>query len=361
MCKKLTIDDCKKHAKSKGGVCLSKEYKNNYTKMLWECREGHQWEASFSGIKNFDYWCLKCYHQSMLLTIEDCIKFAKEKNGKCLSKEYIRGDKKLLWGCEKGHIWEASFTNIRRGSWCKKCAIQKSRLTLHDCLEFAHNKEGKCLSNVYKNNITKMLWECENQHRWEASFNDVRKCWCPKCSGVIIVTIEDCYNLATNNNGKCLSNEYKNAHTKMLWECQNKHQWEATCHNIKSGKWCPKCSLKKSQKKLTSIVEEIFPNFEIIVEKRFKWLGLMSVDIYIPKLKLAIEYDGEQHFKPVRFGGMPVKLAVERFKEQKKRDKKKNKLILKHKESVKYFIRISYTEKLNKKNIIKILKTEGLL
>jgi len=53
--------------------------------------------------------------------------YAIDKNGKCLSHEYINGDTKLLWECEKSHQWEAMPRKILEGSWCSECAIEKNR------------------------------------------------------------------------------------------------------------------------------------------------------------------------------------------------------------------------------------------
>ena len=47
--------------------------------------------------------------------------------------------------------------------------------------------------------------------------------------------------LATKNNGKCLSTEYCNRNTKYLWECEKGHQWSATLQNISRTAWCPNC------------------------------------------------------------------------------------------------------------------------
>ena len=44
----------------------------------------------------------------------------------------------------------------------------------------------------------------------------------------------------------------------------------------------------------------------------------MSYDIYICGLKIAIEYQGKQHFEPVEFFG-----GVKNYQEQQKRDKLK--------------------------------------
>ena len=60
--RKITIKKCQQVAKERGGKCLSTEYKNSSKKMLWECSEGHQWDASYSSIKHESSWCRKCYN-----------------------------------------------------------------------------------------------------------------------------------------------------------------------------------------------------------------------------------------------------------------------------------------------------------
>ena len=53
---------------------------------------------------------------------------------------------------------------------------------------------------------------------------------------------------------------------------------------------------------LANIIQNIFP--DSIRQYRAKWLGKYIIDIFIPSKNIAIEYQGEQHYKPVkRFGG----------------------------------------------------------
>ena len=54
--------------------------------------------------------------------IEDMQKLAISRSGRCLSKNYINTNTKLKWQCKKGHIWEAIPSNIKKGTWCPKCA-----------------------------------------------------------------------------------------------------------------------------------------------------------------------------------------------------------------------------------------------
>ena len=83
----------------------------------------------------------------------------------------------------------------------------------------------------------------------------------------------------------------------------------------------------------------------------FDWLKTTSghkqeIDILVPDVKLAIEYDGEQHFMAVpRFGG------EEELKQTKRRDKLKDSKIKAHPEDVQYFVRFSYKEPLTEEYV----------
>lgn len=43
-------------------------------------------------------------------------------------------------------------------------------------------------------------------------------------------------------------------------------------------------------------------------------------DYYISQINLIVEYNGAQHYKPVRFGNIPLEQAKENFEKQKIRD-----------------------------------------
>jgi len=92
----------------------------------------------------------------------------------------------------------------------------------------------------------------------------------------------------------------------------------------------------------------------------FSWLkgpggGQQEIDIYFPNLKLAVEYDGEQHFKPIKFGNYTEDQSRKQLKYTKKLDRNKNKLIKQHPEDVDHFIRFNYKEAITKKYVIERL------
>lgn len=212
--------------------------------MKWECSKGHQWEATPNSILT-GRWCPYC-GGTKKKTMDEIHHLARSRGGKCLSAEYVDSKTKMLWECGKGHQWEATSASIRSGKWCPDCGGTKKK-TIEEMHEIARERNGKCLSDTYINKSTKLVWECEKGHRWEATPNSVRRgTWCPHCAGRARLTIEEMRRLATERGGKCLSNEYLGSQAKLLWECSKGHQWEATPSSVKHRKsWCPKCSKKK--------------------------------------------------------------------------------------------------------------------
>ena len=67
-------------------------------------------------------------------------------------------------------------------------------------------------------------------------------------------------------------------------------------------------------------------------QKKFDWLGRQSLDFYIPSKNIAIECQGEQHYKPKDFFGGESGLI-----EIKERDSKKLKLCNEHGVKVLYY------------------------
>ena len=104
-------------------------------------------------------------------------------------------------------------------------------------------KGGKCLSPYYTNNKVKLLWECSCGHQWFATpFSiKVRNSWCPVCAGNQAFGMYSMHKLAEKKQGKCLSSMYRNCKTKMLWLCHDGHQFQITPYNVMRGKWCPYC------------------------------------------------------------------------------------------------------------------------
>jgi hypothetical protein len=191
---------------------------------------------------------------SGLLHLEEISKIASQRGGKCLSQNYVDNSFKLDFQCGDCHyIWKSSPNSIKNGTWCPQCA--NKCVSLFHAQQLATHKGGRCVSAEYINSTTKMMWECQFKHTWQASYNQIQSGnWCPVCfkdnrnkSKKLPLAV---YQQAANNKGgECLSTTINSCYDKLLWKCQNNHEWYGTAHAIKNTKqWCPMCAKEKRKK-----------------------------------------------------------------------------------------------------------------
>lgn len=162
--------------------------------------------------------------------------------------------------------------------------------------------------------------------------------------------------------------EYTNARGTLRFKCKT-HGTEFVSQifyvSMKDVHQCPDCkTLRKSEKKLFSVLRNIFGETKVMYGfKGFEWLktakGRMEIDFYIPDLKLAIERDGEQHYRQVNFSKQIKERHTLEYRQ--KLDALKNKLILEHLEEIKTFIRIPYWDPITEKNVKYILVKNGVV
>ena len=99
-----------------------------------------------------------------------------------------------------------------------------TKWTIEDCQKIAKEHGGRCLSEKYINARTKIEWECSKGHGWTIALDSVgHGSWCNKCAIIARSnTIDICRTIAKKHNGFCLSSEYKNANTKDEMEMQQR-------------------------------------------------------------------------------------------------------------------------------------------
>lgn len=120
------------------------------------------------------------------------------------------------------------------------------------------------------------------------------------------------------------------------------------------------CAKAYNEYKLFHIIKNIFPKNEVKLHQTFDWLynnktkGQQHIDIVVFDKEnfpiVFVEYDGEQHFKPVRFGSISKEDSVKKFESQKLLDERKDKLINEFMPDVK-FVRFNYFEPMSEQHI----------
>lgn len=237
------ITDMQSLAASKGGKCLSTEYVDAETRLSWMCAKGHTWDAPYFNVQR-GLWCVQCNKLKVKdHYLEEVRKMAMDKGGMCLATVYENNSTPMPFRCADGHLWMARSNNIKTGHWCPTCA-GRFKHVLSTFQEFARTKGGACISEEYRNIDTDMLWRCHKGHEWKATGYAVLHAgtWCPYCACRVKLTIEDMRRKAAEKGGLCLSDKYSYKE-KLKWQCSKGHIWEAMSDKIYNrGHWCHVCS-----------------------------------------------------------------------------------------------------------------------
>jgi hypothetical protein len=279
-------------------------------------------------------------------------------------------EKKVWWQCSKNpqHEWEAIVYSRSEGNGCPGCSGRMA--TPDNCLavlnpdlakEWHPTKNGHLTpTGVTTGSNKKVWWKClENpQHEWEAVINlRNRGSGCPGCSGRM-ATPDNC--LAVLNpdltkewhpakNGQLTpKNVTYGSEKKVWWQCLKnpEHIWKSNIYSRSEGNGCPHCAkhLKTSfpEQFLYFYLKKIFneaENGSKISNSR------KEMDIYIPSLNFAIEYDGKFYHQD-----------AERDKEKDKIIHKKGYLLIRIREkgcpSLKNSTSVLYHRKNNKEDTL---------
>ncbi len=151
----------------------------------------------------------------------------------------------------------------------------------------------------------KVWWKCHFGHNFE---KDIKKMSdnrsCPICSGHKTVSgindfatfypeIAKEWHPVKNGDLKPCNISKKNGR-KVWWLCQYGHEWQATPHDRADGTGCPFCSSRCStsfpEQAIYYYVKKLYPDAVNRYKGIFK--NGMELDIYIPSIRLAIEFDG---------------------------------------------------------------------
>jgi len=296
-------------------------------KVWWICEKGHSFRASISNRVGLNRGCPYCANKKVLIGYNDLATvnptLAKEwhptKNRDLSPSDVLSGTaQKVWWQCAYGHEWQASIVNRhKKSSGCPYCS---HLLPIEGKTDFAtqypqiakewHPTKNDSLSpsSILPGSDKVVWWMCEQGHEWQAP---VKRCLknqgCPYCSGR--KPIEGKNDLQSQN--PFLANEWNQSKNGLLasevsirsgikywWTCSKcGFEWQATPHNRTNGALgtgCPQCA-KETQ---TSYPEQVVFHFiskhypDAINRYTDTFLERMELDIYIPSLKIGIEYDG---------------------------------------------------------------------
>lgn len=255
-------------------------------------------------------------------TLEAMAQAALPYGGRCLARIYVNDRTKLLWECAEGHRWEATPNNVKRGKWCPTCRGSTPH-GIAAMRKLAVTRKGVCLSTIYRSARSTLRWCCEHGHEWEASpTNVLRGSWCPHCAGCARLPLKRVQAAAQALGGACLSTAYRNNRERLTWECSRGHVWQARADHVLAGHWCPYCQDLTGEDSCRTWLESHFG--QPFPKAWPSWLRSkagrkLQLDGYNEGLRLAFEYQGTQHYRFVPW----FHKTPQEFEAQKQRDVEK--------------------------------------
>lgn len=293
---------------------------------FWKCEKGHFFRSRIynmtHSVKGMN--CPVCHNYIIVEGTNDLATTHPElinewdysKNILKPTEVHANTNKKVWWKCKKhGHTWDANiYSRAVMGLGCPICSNQRLLKGFND-LETLYpsitkhwnsDKNDNKPSDYIGTKSNKIVWfKCEHGHEWKSSICDFTSGkGCPVCANK---RIEIGFNdLATTNpdlvkewnynknNGLKPEMYTYGSDVKVWWVCKNGHEWPAAISSRVHGNGCPKCAkeLQTSlpEKALFYYISKFFSDAKENISLRE--IGRFELDIYIPSLKLAIEYDG---------------------------------------------------------------------
>ena len=177
MPRKKTPQEYYNECKEKGLDLPIESYSNSYTKIKHKCKKGHIYlQRPNDHLRNNSCpYCAKNIKKTPKQYYTEC----KEK---CLDlpiEHYVNIETKIKHKCKKGHIYLQRPNEHLRGQGCPKC-YQKSLHTYRN--EWKTLNLDKPISNTYVDNKHKLLFKCNKGHVYEQLPNQHKFYGCPICN-----------------------------------------------------------------------------------------------------------------------------------------------------------------------------------
>lgn len=268
------------------------------------------------------------------LTLEEFIRRSVERHGyKYIYNEaiYDGNNVKVKIICPIHGAFYQTPKNHMRGDGCPYCAGNR-RLTKVEFIALAravHGDEYGYDEVEYINNKTPVKIYCKKHgYFWQTPSNHLAGQGCPKCGKErITMTREefiDRANIVHNSMYDYSKVVYINYSTPVCIICPEHGEFWQTPDKHLHGRGCPHCKQSKMEREVSSLLNGM--GVEFIPYKNFDWLGLQSLDFYLPTMNIAIECQGEQHFLPVDFANKGKEWAEWKLRYTQELDRQKCRL-----------------------------------
>jgi len=298
---------------------------------------------------------------------EDFIKRAKRIHKKYYSygnMRYIDLETKILITCPNHGDFSQRPSNHLSGNGCPSCGNMNRKKTLSYSWDFfveksniIHNNKYYYINNLYINMSSKIKIICPRHGTFEQiGASHLNGHGCPKCGNEEVskknkLLPEDFFKRCENihNNKYKYIKRYEGIKKDIEYYCSKHGKIKQKALNHLIGFGCPLCknSISKGEKEIQKLLLKNKISFETqktfencCTKKSFK----LFFDFFLPEKNILIEYQGEQHYTPIKFFGGENKLRKQQNNDKIKREFCKKERIR--------LLEIPYTEFNNIKSIL---------
>ena len=247
-----------------------------------------------------------------------------------------------ICGCE----WEIKPIHVIHGHGCPQCAkIQRAKSKTMNHSEYEKRvldlNPNIILMETFTGVHKSIKVKCKIcGHEWSPmAYSLLEPHNCGGCKQCYILkrtktTNQFVKELKQQNPYVKLIGEYVNSYTKALFKCYGCRQqceWLTTPSIVLSGGKSPTCHSSNGEIRIMRFLQS--NNIEFKKEYKFqdcKNINLLPFDFYLPKYNICIEYDGEQHYRPINFGGCSNEKAMKSFQSTCINDNIKNQYCVNH-------------------------------
>jgi hypothetical protein len=155
------------------GLELVGEYLGTHIKTLFKCDKDHIWTTEPNSVMR-GHGCPDCKYP---FTTKEQINNELSRLGRDIRaiSEYINPQTKISFECRHSHIWQALSQRVIKGSGCRQCKIDAERVS-KDTINEGLAKLGIKMIGNFIDTQHKSLFECGKGHRWEARANVKVRC-----------------------------------------------------------------------------------------------------------------------------------------------------------------------------------------
>lgn len=239
--------------------------------------------------------------------------------------------------CPKHGEFEQTPDSHMRGRGCYHCGLKKisakKTLTTNKFIKKAKNKHGDkydYTKTIYTGTYDRIKISCPLHGEFEQRPNDhLNGCGCEYCNNkrkhLVDFVAES--NIIHNNKYNYSLTEYKimTDHVNIICPIHGKFQQRASIHL--SGSGCQICQVSKGERKVKNFLKN--SNIFFIYQKKFDNLknknkNKLSYDFFLPNHNKLIEYNGMQHYIPIKYFGGERTLKMQKNHDKLKREYAQN-------------------------------------